>query len=127
MQFGSRLPRTPPTPRRESGERSDHPPAWPFRARLLRRQSSSLVSRSRYLAAATAEHASGAEGAAFALTGPLKPFNTCDTVLQYFKDQAPEYLIERAGGADYHDSEAGAAERTTAHRARPCDSRGYDR
>ena len=30
------------------------------------------------------------------MTGALKPFDTCDTVLQYFKDQAPEYLIERA-------------------------------
>ena len=50
---------------------------------------------------------------AFALAGALKPFNSCDTVLQYFKDQAPEYLIERAGGATATDS-AGAAERTTA-------------
>ena len=41
---------------------------------------------------------SSAEGAAYAMAGALKPFNTCDTVLQYFKDQAPEYLIERAGG-----------------------------
>jgi uncharacterized secreted protein with C-terminal beta-propeller domain len=40
---------------------------------------------------------SGAD-AAFALPGPLKPFDTCDSVLQYFKDQAPEYLIERARG-----------------------------
>ena len=50
---------------------------------------------------------------AFALAGALVPFNTCDTVLQYFKDQAPEYLIERAGGATTTDS-GGAAERTTA-------------
>ncbi len=35
-------------------------------------------------------------GGAVAMTGPLKPFDTCDTALQYFKDQAPEYLIERA-------------------------------
>ena len=42
--------------------------------------------------------AAGPDGAAFALTGALKPFATCDTVLQYFKDQAPEYLIERAAG-----------------------------
>ena len=40
----------------------------------------------------------GRNGTAYALTGTLKPFDTCDTVLQYFKDQAPEYLIERAGG-----------------------------
>lgn len=45
-------------------------------------------------------------GVAFALTGPLKPFDTCDTVLQYFKDQAPDYLIERAaaGGVASADS-----------------------
>jgi uncharacterized secreted protein with C-terminal beta-propeller domain len=41
---------------------------------------------------------SAAEGAAFAVTGSLKPFSTCDGVLQYFQDQAPEYLIQRAGG-----------------------------
>jgi uncharacterized secreted protein with C-terminal beta-propeller domain len=52
---------------------------------------------------------SGAEGAAFALTGPLKPFDTCDSVLQYFKDQAPEYLIQRAGrNVATTTSEAGA-------------------
>ena len=52
----------------------------------------------------------GGGGAAFALTGALKPFNTCDSVLQYFKDQAPEYLIERAGGAATTDG-AGVPER----------------
>jgi uncharacterized secreted protein with C-terminal beta-propeller domain len=41
-----------------------------------------------------------AEGAAFALPGSLQPFNTCDGVLQYFKDQAPQHLIERAGGGN---------------------------
>ena len=30
--------------------------------------------------------------------GTLKPFDSCETVLQYFKDQAPEFLIERVGG-----------------------------
>ena len=49
---------------------------------------------------------------AYALAGMLKPFNTCDTVLQYFKDQAPDYLIERARGVTTTDS-GGAAERTT--------------
>ena len=49
---------------------------------------------------------------AYALAGVLKPFNTCETVLDYFKDQAPEYLIERASGATTVDS-GGAAERTT--------------
>ncbi|HEY5784978.1 MAG TPA: beta-propeller domain-containing protein, partial [Microlunatus sp.] len=42
--------------------------------------------------------ASGGEGAAFALTGALKPFPSCDTVLRYFKDQAPEDLIDRVSG-----------------------------
>jgi uncharacterized secreted protein with C-terminal beta-propeller domain len=41
--------------------------------------------------------ASSGDGAAFALTGPLRPFPTCDSVLQYFKDQAPEDLIARVG------------------------------
>lgn len=39
----------------------------------------------------------GAEGA-FALTGELKPFPTCDGVLQYFQEQAPDELIARVGG-----------------------------
>ena len=42
--------------------------------------------------------ASGGEGAAFAVTGALTPFPTCDTVLQYFKDQAPDDLIARVDG-----------------------------
>ena len=54
----------------------------------------------------------GGDATAYALAGLLKPFDTCDTVLQYFKDEAPEYLIERAG-ATYGDF-GGAAERTTA-------------
>ena len=49
---------------------------------------------------------------AYALAGMLKPFDTCDNVLQYFKDQAPDYLIERARGVTTTDS-GGAAERTT--------------
>ena len=56
---------------------------------------------------------SGGPATAFAMAGALKPFDTCDTVLQYFKEQAPEYLIEHAGGATTTDS-GGAAERTTA-------------
>jgi uncharacterized secreted protein with C-terminal beta-propeller domain len=65
------------------------------------------------------------DGAAYALAGVLKPFNTCDTVLEYFKDQAPEYLIERAGGAETSDA-GGAAERTTAvpQQGRAADSSG---
>ena len=42
--------------------------------------------------------AAGAGDAAFALTGPLKPFNTCDSLLKYFKTEAPDYLIQRARG-----------------------------
>ena len=66
-----------------------------------------------------------AEGAAFALPGPLQPFDTCDSVLQYFKDQAPTYLIERAGSVTTTDS-GGAAERTTAvpQQGRATDSSG---
>jgi uncharacterized secreted protein with C-terminal beta-propeller domain len=52
----------------------------------------------------------GGDGAAFALTGALKPFPTCDSVLEYFKDQAPDYLIDRAGGAMTTD-QAGTPER----------------
>ena len=52
------------------------------------------------------ETPSGGDSTAFAMAGALRPFNTCDTVLEYFKDQAPEYLIGRAGGGVH----AGAAE-----------------
>jgi uncharacterized secreted protein with C-terminal beta-propeller domain len=62
---------------------------------------------------------SGGDGAAYAMAGMLKPFNTCDTVLDYFKEQAPEYLIERAGmGGVATRREAGApgaAEQRTAN------------
>jgi hypothetical protein len=34
--------------------------------------------------------------AAMAMTGALQPFTTCDSVLEHFKDHAPDYLIERA-------------------------------
>jgi uncharacterized secreted protein with C-terminal beta-propeller domain len=59
---------------------------------------------------------SAGPGAAYAVPGALQPFDTCDTVLQYFKDQAPEYLIERAGGGDRvaTDTGSGAAEQRTA-------------
>jgi uncharacterized secreted protein with C-terminal beta-propeller domain len=59
---------------------------------------------------------SAGPGAAYAVPGALQPFDTCDTVLQYFKDQAPEYLIERAGGGDRvaTDTGTGAAEQRTA-------------
>ena len=59
---------------------------------------------------------SAGPGVAYAVPGALQPFDTCDTVLQYFKDQAPEYLIERAGGGDRvaTDTGSGAAEQRTA-------------
>lgn len=59
---------------------------------------------------------SAAEGAAFAVTGELKPFSTCDAVLQYFQDRAPEYLIQRAGGGNVATAsgEAGGAAKRTA-------------
>ena len=59
---------------------------------------------------------SAAESAAFAVTGALKPFSTCDAVLQYFQDQAPDYLIQRAGGGDVATAsgEAGGAAKRTA-------------
>jgi uncharacterized secreted protein with C-terminal beta-propeller domain len=40
--------------------------------------------------------ASGGAGGAYAYAETLQPFDTCDSLLQYFKDEAPEYLIERA-------------------------------
>jgi uncharacterized secreted protein with C-terminal beta-propeller domain len=59
---------------------------------------------------------SAEQGAAYAVPGALQPFDTCDTVLQYFKDQAPEYLIERVGRGDVATTTAGAgaAEQRTA-------------
>ena len=47
--------------------------------------------------------ASGPDGSAgedrtFALTGALTPFPTCDTVLAYFREHAPDELIDRVGG-----------------------------
>jgi uncharacterized secreted protein with C-terminal beta-propeller domain len=70
----------------------------------------------------------GGDGAAFAMAGVLKPFNTCDTVLEYFKEQAPEYLIERAGAGDVTTTtdEAGAPVRTRAvpRQGRAADSSG---
>ena len=72
-------------------------------------------------ASGTDGRAPGAGGAAFALTGALKPFNTCDAVLKYFKDQAPDYLIERARGGMAID-EAGASARRPA--GRTADSSG---
>jgi uncharacterized secreted protein with C-terminal beta-propeller domain len=52
---------------------------------------------------------SGGSGGAYAYAETLKPFNTCDSVLQYFKEQAPEYLIERAGQMTTTTVDAGGA------------------
>jgi uncharacterized secreted protein with C-terminal beta-propeller domain len=38
----------------------------------------------------------------------LKPFRSCGTVLQYFKEHAPDYLIERAGGEVWTAVDGGA-------------------
>jgi uncharacterized secreted protein with C-terminal beta-propeller domain len=66
----------------------------------------------------------GDDGAAFALTGALKPFDTCDTVLQYFKDQAPEYLIEGAssGATAEAAGDAGAGRAAAPQQASGADS-----
>jgi len=45
--------------------------------------------------------------------GTLKPFPSCGKVLQYFKDQAADYLIERAGGGVMEGS-AGGGDRQVA-------------
>ena len=60
---------------------------------------------------------SAGPGVAYAVPGELQPFDTCDSVLQYFKDEAPQYLIERAGRGDVATTTAGAgpAERSTAN------------
>ena len=53
-------------------------------------------------------------GGAVAMAGTLQPFNTCETVLRYFKDQAPEYLIERVGDGRRQSAQAGGAESAAA-------------
>ncbi|HEU4545443.1 MAG TPA: beta-propeller domain-containing protein [Microlunatus sp.] len=57
--------------------------------------------------------ASGGEGAAFAVTGALRPFPGCDTVLQYIKDEAPDYLISRVGGGMAATTAGAPLERTS--------------
>ena len=52
---------------------------------------------------------SGGAGAAAAFPGVLTPFDSCENVLQYFKDQAPDYLIERASGRAYAASGSDSA------------------
>ena len=53
--------------------------------------------------------ASGGGGAAFAVTGALRPFSSCDNLLQYFQAEAPEDLINRVGGGVLATSEDRAA------------------
>lgn len=49
--------------------------------------------------------------------GGLKPLSTCDAVLGYFKDQAADYLIQRAGGGGIAEAGGGApASRTDSSR-----------
>src|SRR5918992_3247207 len=50
----------------------------------------------------------GRGGTAYA-AGGLKPLTTCDAVLQYFKDQAADYLIQRAGGGGVAEAGGGRA------------------
>jgi uncharacterized secreted protein with C-terminal beta-propeller domain len=70
---------------------------------------------------------SSPEGAAYAIAGALQPFDTCDSVLAYFKDQAPEYLIQRVGGGavpSRTDAGGSATERTVPNAGRAADSSG---
>ena len=57
-----------------------------------------------------------------AYAGTLKPFGSCDTVLQYFKDEAPEYLINWAGGYAMTDAAGGGVEPVSAGAAPQRDS-----
>jgi len=70
----------------------------------------------------------GGQGAAYAMAGALQPFDTCDRVLQYFKDQAPDYLIQHAGGGTMAgrptDAGASGAERAAPKAGRAADSSG---
>lgn len=71
--------------------------------------------------------ASAGQGAAYAMAGALQPFSSCDNVLKYFKDQAPDYLIQRAGGiVASRTTDAGppGAERAAPKAGRAADSSG---
>jgi uncharacterized secreted protein with C-terminal beta-propeller domain len=71
--------------------------------------------------------ASAGQGAAYAMAGALQPFGSCDNVLKYFKDQAPDYLIQRAGGmVASRTTDAGppGAERAAPKVGRAADSSG---
>jgi uncharacterized secreted protein with C-terminal beta-propeller domain len=67
------------------------------------------------------------QGAAYAMAGALQPFGSCDNVLKYFQDQAPEYLIQRAGGivaSRTTDAAPPGAERAAPKAGRAADSSG---
>ena len=122
MQFGGRLPRT-LSPREGNPARAARSPA---RAAIPGAIAAAVVL---IVAVAVALPRGGGDGTpsggystAYAMAGALRPFNTCDTVLEYFKDQAPEYLIQRAGGGDMTTTtdQAGPPVRTRTAPARPC-------
>ena len=115
-------------PRRESGARS----ISPARAAIPGAIAAAVVL---IVAVAVALPRGGGDGTpsggystAYAMAGALRPFNTCDTVLEYFKDQAPEYLIQRAGGGDMTTTtdQAGppVRTRTAPQQGRAADSSG---
>ena len=54
--------------------------------------------------------------------GPLKAFANCDAVLGYFKEHAPDYLIEQAGRGWAGGSADGGVERSS----RPVAARAAD-
>ena len=58
----------------------------------------------------------GGAGVAYA-AGPLKAFADCDAVLGYFKENAPDYLIEQASGGWAADGGGRMFSRPTAARA----------
>ena len=73
---------TRPIRRRASGECNGRPSPDSHSERCRQQQSSSLASRSPYLAEAERIGTSSPEGAAYAMAGALKPFDTCDSVLR---------------------------------------------
>lgn len=57
----------------------------------------------------------GGAGVAYA-AGPLKRFANCDAALGYFKEHAPDYLIEQANGGGGRASANGGADRPATSR-----------
>jgi uncharacterized secreted protein with C-terminal beta-propeller domain len=58
----------------------------------------------------------GGAGVAYA-AGPLKAFASCDAVLGYFKEHAPDYLIDQASGGGRQASSQAGSESGTASAA----------